>query len=404
MQPLVHAISKQTVRKTKTSPALLTALLFVFVGGFIPQLLGLLSLTASNFVVLFFLLLFTAKSFNSNKILHSTIAFLVVSLYTLIAGLIVGSSITSLIIYFYYLIATYIALKSARIAVDRRYLTQQSVMKYLPLFLCIQIIVCLFQNILSVQISQFSKMPVAPVDVASGTFYLASDASLCFFCLISTIFVFATNQPQKTKYLILCLCIIIVSLTDSKAIQLIFLATSCILAFFDVASKIKSHRKIIATLSPFFLLGIALIAYENFSWVQILVQETLSEAYDKRFASIGASRLAPIGEMLYGENPFFGHGLLAYYNPIDKNWLYNSGSSLFYTIFIDSGLPAIFLFYSFFLYFIHQHEKRILFIALYFLAFFTFSFFNFALTDIGAMFSLGTYLTLQKNYLRSKYA
>lgn len=401
MQSTTHNLKSSFKQRSKIPLPLLTALILVFGLGFVPQLLGFLSLTSTNIIVLFFLLIFTAKKFNTQIISRTTLAYFIVTIYIAICGLSSGSTFTGFAIYAYYLLTTYLALKSARFAVEKKYLTEGIIFKYLHAYLIIQIVFCVFQFTFSTQISQFSKMPVSPVDTASGTFFLASDASLCFFCLISTIFSFGTNQNFKNKYLTLFLCSIIVSLTDSKAIQLIFLASACILISYDIISKIKGYNKIILTLSPFVLLGTVLIAFNNFSWIQILAQDTLTEAYDKRFASIGASRLAPIGEMFYGDNPLLGHGLLAYYNPIDKNWLYNSGSSLFYTIFIDCGLPGIFILYSFFLYLILKNEKRLLYAALYFLAFFTFAFFNFALTDIGAIFSLGAYLTLQKKILRS---
>ena len=403
MQSTMPRLNKQADRKMKIPASLRISLFFVFIIGFIPQFLGILSLTSTNIIVLFFLLLFSVRSLNA-RMPATTVFFLATSFYIFMAGIITESSPTSLMVYFYYLLTTHLSLKCARLAVEKRYLTQEKVFKYLPIFLCLQISFGILQNILSVQISQISKMPVSPVDVASGTFYLTSDASLGFFCLISSIFAFATNQATKTKYLTLFLCAFAVSLTDSKATQLVFLATFFSLIVFDILSKVNSHKTLIAFVIPFAVLAILIVFFENFYWVQSLVNETLTDAYDKRFASIGASRLAPIGEMLYGDTPFFGHGLLAYYNPIDKNWLYNSGSSLFYTIFIDCGLLATILVYSFFLYFIYQHEKRIFYIFLYFSAFFSFSFFNFSLTDIAAIFALGSYLNLQQTNPRRKNA
>lgn len=403
MHSIEHSFKSRAHRNNKVPASLLASLLFLFVFGFTLQLSGLLSLTLTNILVLFFLALFSLKKrvFNGH-IQFLTIFFLAISLYIFISGLITGSSLTSIIVYFYYLLAAYLSIEGAKVSVNKGYVTQDKIFKFLPAFLFLQVLVCALQTIFSTQIAQLSIMPVAPLDIASGTFYLTSDASLGFFCLISSIFAFATNQSAKTKYLILLLAATVVLLTNSKASHLMFAVTSLSLVAFDISTKIRAHKKIITTISPFALLAMALLSFENFYWVQDLVHGTLIEAYDKRFAGPGADRLAPIGEMLYGESPFFGHGLLAYYNPIDKIWLYNSGSSLFYTIFIDCGLLATVLIYSFFFYTVIRSEKRKFFGFLYFFVFFSFSFFNFALTDIAAIFSFCVYLNIHKNNPRGK--
>ncbi|MCH4880456.1 hypothetical protein EQV97_24185 [Pseudomonas sp. TMW22090] len=405
MQPLEYGIKSQAYRKNNIPPTLLTSLLFIFIIGFIPQLLGLLSLTTTNILILFILSIFIIRRQPLNGRAQSlTIYFFAVSSYMLISGIINGTSLTSILVYIYYLLATYIAIKSAELSITKGYITQYKIVKILPTFLFAQVLVCTLQNIFSTQISQFSKTPIIPLDIASGTFHLASDASLGFFCLISIIFAFATDQSKKLKYLVLLLASAVVLLTNSKASHLMLIIILTSLISFEISSKIRSHKTIITAVAPIILVAIALFSFENFYWAQDLVHGTLIEAYDKRFAGTEAHRLAPIGEMLYGQYPFFGHGLLSYYNPIEKVWLYNSGSSLFYTIFIDCGLLATLLIYSFFLYIVIRGEIGLFFGSLYFFAFFSYSFFNFGLTDIAAIFTFSAYLNIHRKKLRNKNA
>lgn len=405
MQSIEPRLKSHPIKTKKTSYPLLVGVLLLFAFGFIPQILGVLSLTATNMLALLAFSIFNIKRGLFNGRIHTlTILYLALSTYLLVSGLINGSSVTSILVYIYYLLATYIAIATAQTAVRSGYINEEKILKILPRFLCVQILVCIVQNAFATQISQFSKTPVIPLDIASGTFYLTSDASLGFFCLISSIFTFSTNQATRTKYLILSLTTIIVLLTSSKASQLSLAITLLLLLSYDIVSKVKAHKKIIVAVSPIVLLGISVFFFESFDWVQNLVNGTLIEAYDKRFSGPEAHRLAPIGELLYGKFVFFGHGLLAYYNPIDKVWLYNSGSSLFYTIFIDCGLLATVLIYSFFLYIIMQNEKRLIFRILYSSVFFPFTFFNFALTDIASILVFFALLNIQKNKSRNESA
>lgn len=405
MQSIKNSLKLRACRNIEIPLPLLMSLLFLFLFGFLFQIVGALSLTLSNILVLLLLVLFSVtRVMFKGRMRFPTMFFIAISLYIFTSAIINDSPLINFMVYSYYLLAAHVSIKSAELAVSKGYVTQDKIFRILPVFLFVQILVCALQNMFSTQIVQLSITPVAPLDIASGTFYLTSDASLAFFCLISTIFAFATNQDARTKYLILFLAAIVVFLTNSKAAHFMFLVSSLSLIIFDVFSKISSRKKIIIVVAPFVLLAVFLFSFEQFYLVQDLVRGVLIEAYDKRFSDIGAHRLAPIGEMLYGESPFFGHGLLEYYNPINKAWLYYAGSSLFYTIFIDCGLLATVFVYSFFVYIVVRSEKRIFFGLLYFLSFFSFSFFNFALTDIAAIFLFCVFLNIQKNNLRRKVA
>ena len=55
---------------------------------------------------------------------------------------------------------------------------------------------------------------------------------------------------------------------------------------------------------------------------------------------------------------FFGDGLLTYYNPINKEWLFNAGFNTYLTILVDIGIAGILWVATFLTLFIYTATKK----------------------------------------------
>src|SRR3546814_9380798 len=113
-------------------------------------------------------------------------------------------------------------------------------------------------------------------------------------------------------------------------------------------------------------------------------------------------RFAPLGQILIGDNIIFGNGALTYYNPLTKDWIYNSGFSTIYELWIDFGLMG---FVGFFLYLIYKIPsfggRPWLWMAL-FLCVFDYCAVNFALSDL-AFLSVFGFIDLKITRLNSSH-
>jgi hypothetical protein len=99
-------------------------------------------------------------------------------------------------------------------------------------------------------------------------------------------------------------------------------------------------------------------------------------------------------------NNFFGSGALTYYNPITKEWLYNSGFSTFYSLYIDFGVPGLIFYYLYQILLIAKLTRNYIEFTIFLCVLIMFTTFNFALTDLAFTFSFNVALYL--NYLRGK--
>lgn len=371
-----------------------------FLGGLI-QLFGLASITQTNLMALTLLIAYLVWGAKvTSKLDLASFYFIISCFFILAIGLINHSSATGFAVYFYYISCFFLAIILASTTIKRRDIESSWLLRVIPVYLLIQLPFCIIQNLFSHDISFFSKTNISSEDTVSGTFYLASDASLAFFCTSFTVFTFLKKESWRYRLLIIVLASSIVYLTNSKATQLMFvavLAALFIVSVLDAAREIRAIFYLLAALalSVLFVLTSPLL-FETAQNLYVV----LYDAFNSIKPGDASHRLAPIGEFLFADVRFFGDGFLTYFDPISKEWLYYSGFSLLYTTYIDGGIFIVLFFYFFvFLFTLNRaHDKR--FALILFFCFFVFSLFNFSFTDLAAIFSYFVFIFLSRECKR----
>lgn len=364
-------------------------ILLVYVVGFVFQFLGILSITETNIVAL--LLLFFYLCLGRSRVFAVRaeslfLFFVLICFYVL--GFLGDSSIVGYVVYSYYFSCVFLVIFVVNAFLERYRFNPDRFFFFCSVFLFVQILVCVLQVSYSAEIVSLSKTVVSIEDTVSGTFYLASDATLAFFCTLLNIAAFATNQKRSTRLLLLLLTAVVVYLTNSKASHLLFLLVVSLLL---ICAGLRRLGGVKVLFMPIVIAGGAILI---FLMLERLIEEAqvflfvLQNAYETRFSEIGAHRLAPIGQLIYEGVNFFGSGFLTYFDPIRKEWLYYSGFSLFYSFYIDVGFLGVILFFLYIWYFIYKGVSSFFYAFLYFFSFSVFSFFNFAITDLAALFAL----------------
>jgi hypothetical protein len=98
----------------------------------------------------------------------------------------------------------------------------------------------------------------------------------------------------------------------------------------------------------FFLVVMIFIYYFNIDDINKMLFNFIEGIYEDYYnISYGdkAARLAGLGFLISGGYEPFGYGLLSYYNPVYKTWLFNAGFSTTYTLILDVGIIYTILFY-----------------------------------------------------------
>lgn len=371
-----------------------------FLGGLI-QFFGLASITQTNLIALALLITYLVWGAKVTwKLDPALFYFIAACFFTLVVGLINQSSPAGFAVYFYYLSCFFLAVICASTTVKRRDIESHWLLRVTPVYLFIQLPICIIQYLFSNEIAVFSKTHISSEDTVSGTFYLASDASLAFFCILFTVFTFLKKESWRYKFFVIALASSIVYLTNSKATQLMFAA---VLSALLIASALESAGRLRGIFYLFAGLVLSALFVILAPPLFEIAQNSYAVLYDA-FSSIkpgGAShRLAPIGELLFADVRLFGDGFLTYFDPISKEWLYYSGFSLLYATYIDGGIFTVIIFYVFvFLFTLNKvRDKR--FALILFSVFFVFSLFNFSFTDLAAIFSYFIFIFLSREHGR----
>lgn len=368
---------------------LMLFVLLMYVVGGVFQFFGLLSITETNVAAL--LCLFSYLSLRQLDVLNvrgGTLLLFFVLVVFFVIGFINNSSMVGYAVYGYYFACVLLVVFAVNSFLERSNFSSSRFFFYCYFYLFFQIVVCVLQARYSAQIIATSKTVLSIEDTVSGTFYLASDATLAFFCTLLNVAAFSTNQKNSTRLLLLLMTAIVVYLTNSKASHLLFLLVVSLLLSYAALRRLGSAKVLLVPVVV--AVGVSL----SFLMVERLIEEAqafllvLQEAYEARHAVIGAHRLAPVGQLLYEGVDFFGSGFLTYFNPITKEWLYYSGFSLFYSFYIDVGFLGVVLFFLCVWCVIYNGALGFFYASLYFVSFLVFSFFNFAITDLAALFAL----------------
>jgi hypothetical protein len=324
------------IHSSKILPALALALLFLIGGGL--QLMGLLSLTQSNYLVIALMVTYLLASPIRMGLSRSEAALLVLALYVALGPFVNGSTPINTVVYIYYLACPFISARFVeRIGKDSDVLRSQVVFRWIAAFLFLQLVAVLFQTTFTTQLIAVSATPITAVDVASGTFYIKSDNTLSAFCALAALMAVWYCERPLVRNLILILSLTAVTLANSKAFQQI---TPLLIAWAFLESRFFKGRnlKVKIVLTAMLLALLLALFYQRILEELASFRLFLYEIYDYRLGGDRADRFAPLGEILNSPPSFFGMGALTYYNPITKEWYYNAGFSLFYSLYFDYGL------------------------------------------------------------------
>jgi hypothetical protein len=318
----------------------------LFLGGAF-QFVGLFSQTFSNYILMTLMCLVVTmfpRFFKDNvKILSSIIIFLCLTLLYIV--IFVPNNITSLLVYFYYIIFFTVSVIYSKFIYDSGII--EVVIKYSTIFILLQVFVCTFQTIFAEILSSKSAVSLIPLDMVSGTLYLGSDAILCVLIVSINIFM-KLNGKFSNKRIILTylLGLVVVFLTNSKAMQAVYLLYPIFLIFENFRLNQNRVRFNGFVIYMFILIVFLVSAYSNFLIEPLnYLMDLIYDGYFRIKYGAEGSRLSGLGFIFTGNFEYTGFGLLTYYNPISKEWLFNAGFSSFYLMLLDLGVIYLVLFY-----------------------------------------------------------
>lgn len=381
-------------RKNPSARWLAPLALLYLIGGSI-QYIGILSPTQCTIVLLaLFCHVFFYRS--TWRIALSELPILIFLAFVLIYHLANKPPASNTLTYIYYLICTIVVSVAGRVyafhLVDLESL--KNFFRICRWFLVIQLAVTLFQFSFTETFVAFSRGSVNPVDAMFGSLFLKSDASLAAICQLIVIAAFLLPCLARERFLLTVLAILIIFIANSKAAQGSILLLIALLSVRQLGYSVGFQRY------GFGILGVAaaiLCAAVTFPIWSDYVSAFLTRAqedYFRRDEWVSASRFAPIGEMVSKRLDVFGQGPLTYYNPITKTWLYNSGFSTIYMLYIDYGALGLALFLFYVARLVFKFASKVVPKLAFFLVITTFIIFNFALWDAGFLFFLNFILAL----------
>ncbi|MNF46550.1 hypothetical protein D3C85_377270 [compost metagenome] len=384
----------------KNAPLFLSIIILFLIGGPL-QLMGIGTPTQMNMLAISLFAAFAAMNYPARfgSVQKNSAILGLFCVYTFMTGIINGSNLSGFAVYAYYFLCTYVAIAIPKLALPVLRVSNNRLFRILILFVVFEILVATVQNFLSLQISAFSKTPLIPEDVVSGTFYLKSDASLAYFSIFLCITAFSLLRDLRHKLTIMLLSSAIVLLTQSKSSQGIFLIISMLLLMRSMIVPERKYMNILIMVMPLAIVIALLLFSDKIVFAGAELSSVLKYAFFSKDKFEEAHRLAPVGELLYGDIKYFGDGLLTYYNPIEKIWHYYSGFSLFYSLYFDAGIIAIPIFILWVVRFIFSKVKDFFYSCLYATVIIVYSFFNFTLTDMSLLFSLSLFLSMHQNKL-----
>lgn len=377
----------------------LVPILLIYGVGWIFQFSGLLSLTETSLIALLF---FACSGFRVGfetlfVVSKNNFLLLILFLYFVVVGIVNKSALSSYLIYVYYFLSIYLAINSGASLLEKGQFDNETIFRIISVFGCGQILLEIVQISFSESIALWSKVPLIPLDVVSGSFFLKSDASLSYFFILSSIAAFALLRNFGLKFIVLSVSCAVVFLASSKAAQGVFLFVAVMLLMAEWFDALKNGRQIMYCFALAAGVLCFLLLFEFFVDALFAISDLLFAAFGTIDRVDGAHRLAPVGEALYGDTTFFGFGLLAYYNPLEKIWRYYSGHSLFYSFYFDGGVFAVLLLIFYWFRLVLSQVKDFFYSFLYFVVVLVCSLFNFIFTDLGVIFILGLFLSMHRD-------
>jgi hypothetical protein len=307
--------------------------ILIFFGGAL-QVSGILSPTSTDMVVLVNIIVLLYYNI-ARSIIGTAYVKKLFSVYiatVLYLSIFSTYVFTDLLVYIYYLSAFFLSISYG-------YLLSQTVKvnlyKFTIRFLIFEVVITSLQTLYPDIVSSLSSYPIAPIDAIFGSFYVASDTGLCLFIIGLNVLNIYKDARFDKLLAIFALSYIVLSNANSKAFYILFL----LLPIFYLIRNIKARSIyfVLAITVPILLPYIINIPYiSEFYW-------EVTDSYDKLDVRDNSHRFIILAFIQYLDFTIFGDGLLTYYNPINKEWLFKAGFNTYLTILIDIGMAGAIL-------------------------------------------------------------
>lgn len=378
-------------------------IILIFLVGGLLQYLGLISPTQTNWLSLFLLgHVFLLRS-SWRQIKHEVLIFLLL-VFIGVVHFYHGTPLAYTATYIYYAICTVLAAIAGRVYAQRTTykLNVKIFFKFVKYFLVLELAITSIQAVYTEQFINLSQAPIGYVDAIFGTFFLQSDAALAAVCELLVISAFFLPCKTNDRLVISLLSIGVIATGNSSAAKLTVVLLLLLLYGNSIYKRLGFGRHgfnililFVVTCTIFAMYGSLLELTTNF-----LVRAV--EDYDHREAWETASRFAPLGQIYAERINLIGRGALTYYNPITKQWLYNSGFSTLYSLYLDFGLIGALIYYAYQVNLIFKFTTSVAEFTSFLIVLASFSLFNFALTDVAFVFSFNAILYLNHRYKKLK--
>lgn len=376
----------------------LVTIIFLYLFGGLFQHQGILTQTQTNYFVLFSLTLLLGMVFNARIFIYAWP--LLIPVFGFLVSFFVHDK-SNVIVYFYYYICFIVSLFVGYILnflLDKRgklIFNSEVIIRVVFIFLWLQLLLSIGQNYFLDTWISLAKVSIGYEDAISGSLYIQSDSTLGSIAGLFLLYLYGVRVSAKTLWHGIFIAISIVSSCNSFANKgLIFLMSIYILFFGGYQKRIYFIKFLIILVILF--IGALFFSDNIFYEVNMFFDKLYEDYTGVRVGGVG-SRWAPIGFLIHDSFNFFGNGPLTYYNPNSKEWLFNSGLSLNYSLFFDYGIFGLVLFYCVVFVFLMKSSLRGEIFGLMFIIVFVFSNFNFSLTDISFWIPFGFVLGAFRN-------
>lgn len=379
----------------------LMPVIFIFFAGGSLQYFGVLSVTQSNWIALALLsgVFFGVSGWRQGGKEAPLFIFIILIFVDFLYR---GGPLSYTLTYLYYLVCAVIGAVSGREYASKiaRTLKVEKFAKILQIFLLIELAVVALQKTFTETFIGISRINIGYIDAIFGTLFVQSDAGLATICILAVSSAFFLKFRAIDQLVISILAASIVFMTNSDTSKVSFVFVSFCLFSYLLYIRLGVLKYLA---NGFLVLSISVLLYIGYESFFALSDNFLRQAavdYYRMHPGGDASRFSPLGQIFSEGLSLFGNGALTYYNPITKEWLYNSGFGTFYCLYIDFGLIGFSLYFIYQIILIIILTKNYIEAIIFSSIFIFFMFFNFALTDLAFTFSFNFFLNL--NYLRGR--
>jgi len=362
-------------------------IILIYLAGGTIQYFGLASVTQCNILGLLLLMpIFLWRS--SWRQAHLEWPIVIFILFVILFHLTKRPPLGNTLTYVYYLLCTLVAAVAGRAYSNRWYgrWPARRFFRFAKWFLVLQLCVTFVQANFTETYVQLARVPIGYEDAIFGTFFLQSDAALAAVCELLVILAFILPCSLRNRVQLTILALGVVFLGNSKAAQGSILTLILLFTLYAAAHSARLTKSGFGLLAVLAVMVYAALSFSLWSDHVTVFFQQAQDDYFRRDQWETASRFAPLGQIISQGIDIFGQGPLTYYNPIEKTWLYNSGFSTLYTLYIDFGLLGFSLYFLYQSSLIFKFAKSIRERLAFFLVLASFSSFNFALSDLSFVF------------------